>query len=229
MPETIKGHAHPTSQLQAKICSVLGEIGFEVITGPELTTERLNFDVLRIPADHPSRDVQDTFWTKDGRVLRTHTSAMQIPAMKERKPPQRIIIPGRVYRNEATDATHEATLSQVEVFVIDKNVNMGHLIWTIQYLLKNIFGEEIETKFYPHNYPFVEPGMDVLIRWKGKWLEVLGSGMIHPDVITNMGLDSNVWGGFAFGLGADRFMMLQRVLNDIRISYSTDLRFNYQF
>lgn len=229
MPSTIKGHVHPTTQLQAKICDVLGQIGFITLTGPELTTEKLNFDDLRIPADHPSRDVQDTFWTTDHRVLRTHTSAMQVTAMKNLIPPARVIIPGRVYRNEATDATHEATLYQIEVFAIDKNINMGHLIWTIQHLLKEIFGADIETKFYPHHYPFVEPGMDVLIKWKGKWLEVLGSGMIHPEVIENMGLDSKVWGGFAFGLGADRFMMLERALNDIRISYSSDLRFNYQF
>lgn len=229
MPNVVKGHIHPTTQLIARICDCLGKIGFEAVTGPEVTSEKLNFDVLRIPKDHPSRDVQDTFWTKDGRVLRTHTSAMQIPVMENRKPPARIIIPGRVYRNEATDATHEATLYQVEVFAIDKNITMTNLVWTIQYLLKELFGDSIETKFYPHHYPFVEPGMDVLIKWKGKWLEVLGSGMIHPQVLENMGVNSGEWSGFAFGLGADRFMMLQRALGDIRISYSSDLRFNYQF
>lgn len=158
MPKLPRGHIHPTTQLLTRAISAMEKIGFEVLTGPELTTERLNFDVLRIPKDHPARDTQDTFWTKDGKVLRTHTSAMQIPAMAQKKPPVRILIPGRVFRNESTDATHEAVLYQLEGFVIEKDTTMANLIWTLNYLLKELLGKDIKTKFFPHNYPFVEPG-----------------------------------------------------------------------
>jgi len=223
------GHIHPTSQLVSRAIYAMEKIGFHVVTGPEITTEKLNFDFLRIPKDHPARDTQDTFWTKDKRVLRTHTSAMQIPAMAQKKPPVRILIPGRVFRNEATDATHEAVLHQLEGFVIEKNITMANLIWTLNYLLKELLGKDIETKFFPHNYPFVEPGMDVMIKWHGQWLEVLGSGMIHPEVLANMGVESEKWQGFAFGMGLDRLMMLERGVDDIRWSLSGDLRFLKQF
>lgn len=229
MPNIPPGHIHPTNQLIARACEAMKKIGFEVVTGPEITTEDLNFDVLRVPADHPARDVQDTFWTKSGSVLRTHTSAMQIPSMRTRKPPARVLIPGRVYRNEATDATHEATLYQLEGFAIDKNITMANLVDTLNYLLKEMLGSNIETKFFPHHYPFVEPAMDVMIKWQGKWLEVLGSGMIHPEVLENMGVDPKLWQGFAFGMGIDRLMMLQRGVNDIRWCNSGDLRFLKQF
>lgn len=229
MPNLPPGHIHPISQFITQAVRVMEKIGFEVVTGPEITTEHYNFDVLRVPVDHPARDIQDTFWTTSGMVLRTQTSAMQIPVMKLNKPPARILIPGRVYRNEATDATHEASFYQLEGFAIDKNITMSNLIWTIDYFLKSILGSEIETKYFPHYYPFVEPGMDVMIRWQGKWLEVLGSGMIHPQVITNMGLDKNTWQGFAFGMGVDRLMMLERGVDDVRTSYSSDLRFLKQF
>ncbi|HOE74384.1 MAG TPA: phenylalanine--tRNA ligase subunit alpha [bacterium] len=229
MPKLPRGHIHPTTQLLTRAISAMEKIGFEVLTGPELTTERLNFDVLRIPKDHPARDTQDTFWTKDGKVLRTHTSAMQIPAMAQKKPPVRILIPGRVFRNESTDATHEAVLYQLEGFVIEKDTTMANLIWTLNYLLKELLGKDIKTKFFPHNYPFVEPGMDVMIKWQGRWLEVLGSGMIHPEVLHNMGVESDKWQGFAFGIGIDRLMMLERGVDDIRWSLSGDLRFLKQF
>jgi len=229
MPNLPRGHIHPLSQTIERAVAALCKIGFTAVTGPEITNEYNNFDSLRVPKNHPARDIQDTFWTTDGRVLRTHTSAMQIPAMKNRKPPARIVIPGRVYRNEATDATHEATLYQLEAFAIDKDITMANLVWTLNYLIKNILGKDVETKFYPHNYPFVEPGMDVMIKWNNKWLEMLGSGMIHPQVLENMGLDPKAWQGFAFGLGVDRFMMLERGLDDIRNSYTGDTRFLEQF
>ena len=224
-----KGHLHPLTQILRKIVKVFIDLGFEVIEGPEVETEYYNFDSLRIPRDHPARDVQDTFWLKDGRLLRTQTSSVQIRSMKERKPPVRIVVPGNCYRNEATDATHESNLFQLEGFAIDKNITMAHLKGTLKHFLKEIFGKEIKTRFVPHHYPFVEPGMDVHIFYNEKWLEVLGSGMIHPEVLKNMGVDPKKWQGFAFGLGIDRLMMLYFGINDIRLSHSGDLRFFKQF
>jgi len=229
MPNIQKGHIHPIHQFISHAAREMAKIGFEVVEGPEVVNEYDNFDALRVPADHPARDVQDTFWTTDGSLLRTQTSAMQIPAMKNRKPPVRILVPGKVYRNEATDSTHEAMLYQLEGFAIDKNITMENLKWTIEYLLEKTLGKSIETKFFPHHYPFVEPGMDMMIKWHGRWLEILGSGMIHPEVLENMGVDPNKWQGFAFGAGADRLMMLQREITEIRLSYSNDLRFLKQF
>jgi len=229
MPNLPPGHIHPINQFIAKAARVMAELGFEVATGPEVTNEYDNFDTLLIPADHPARDTQDTFWTTDGRLLRTHTSAMQIPAMKDRQPPVRILIPGRVYRNETTDATHETIHYQLEGFAIDRDINMSHLVWTLNYLIKEMLGDQVETKIFPHHYPFVEPGMDMMIKWRGKWLEVLGSGMIHPDVLKNMGVDPSRWSGFAFGLGVDRLVMLERGIHDVRLGYSGDLRFLKQF
>lgn len=229
MPNITPGHLHPLSQTLARAIKIMGEMGFEVVEGPEITSEWNNFDSVLVNADHPARDTQDTFWTLDGRVLRTHTSAMQVPAMLERQPPARIVVPGRIYRNEATDATHEATFYQLEGFAIDKNITMGQLIWTLQTFLKKMLREDIATKFYPHHFSYVEPGMEVMIKWRGKWLELLGSGMIHPDVIKNMKLDPAIWQGFAFGVGIDRLMMLERGIDDIRLTYSGDLRFLKQF
>ena len=226
-----KGHLHPLTQTLARAINILGDMGFETIQGPEITSEWNNFDSVLVGKDHPARDTQDTFWTTDGRVLRTHTSAMQVPAMTElgKKPPVRIIVPGRIYRNEATDATHEATFYQLEGFVIDKEINMGHLVWTLKNFLNSMLKTDIEMKFYPHHFPYVELGMEVMIKWRGKWLELLGSGLIHPDVIKNMKLDPKVWHGFAFGVGVDRLMMLERGIDDIRLTYSGDLRFLKQF
>ena len=224
-----KGHKHPLNLFLEKCVRVFQKLGFEVVTGPEIVNEQDNFDLLNIPATHPARDVQDTFWLKDGRLLRTHTSAMQVPAMKDRKPPVKIIVPGRCFRNEATDASHETTFYQLEGFVIDKNITMADLIGTLKYFIGEIFGKEIKIKYYPHHYPFVEPGMDVSIYWKNKWLEILGSGMIHPKVLENMGLDPNQWQGFAFGMGVDRLMMIYYGIDDIRLSYQNDMRFIKQF
>ncbi len=226
-----KGHLHPITQTIARASKILGAMGFEVIEGPEVTTEWHNFDSVLVAKDHPARDAQDTFWTTDGRVLRTHTSSMQVATMTElgKKPPVRIIVPGRIYRNEATDATHEATFYQLEGFAIDRGINMGHLVWTLKSFLGQMLKREIETKFYPHNFPYVEPGMEVMIKWRGKWLELLGSGLIHPDVIRNMKLNPSTWSGFAFGVGVDRLMMLERGIDNIRLTYSGDLRFLKQF
>lgn len=221
----IRGHHHPTLALIDKAVDYFKQYGFYVALGPEIETEWYNFDFLRVPANHPSRDTQDTFWLKDGNVLRTQTSAVQgrVTHDWKIKPPIRVISPGRVFRNEATDASHEAVFYQFEGFVIDKNITMANLIATLKGFIEEIFGN-IETRFYPHHFEYVEPGIEVVIKWKNKWLEVLGSGMIHPEVIKNMGYDPKIYQGFAFGIGADRFAMLRTGLEDIRYLYHPDMR-----
>jgi len=182
-----------------------------------------------VPADHPSRDEQDTFWLKDGRVLRTHTSSGQLHAAEDKKLPIRVVMPGRCYRNEATDQTHEATFYQLDCLYIDKDVKVGHLFWTLELLFKKIYGDDAKIRFRPHNYPFVEPGFDVDMLVNEKWVEMLGSGMVHPKVIQNMGFDPNKYSGFAFGLGIDRLCMKKFGIEDIRNLYNMDLRFLKQF
>jgi phenylalanyl-tRNA synthetase alpha chain len=226
----MNGSIHPLTIFLRQAEKYFASLGFEVVEGPEITDEWYNFDSLRMPKWHPARDAQDTFYTSDGRVLRAQTSAMQVKAMETRKPPVQIIIPGRVFRNETTDATHEAIFYQLEGFVIDKNIKMTHLVGTLANLVKDIFGE-VETKFVPAYFPFVEPGIEMWMKFSGsnKWLEMLGAGMIHPEVLKNMGVDSKVYSGFAFGMGMDRFTMLAAEFNDIRLSYGGDLRFLKQF
>ena len=229
-----KGNLHPLTQMMRKAADIFYELGFDIVEGPEIEDEWHNFDSLNIPASHPSRDIQDTFWLTDGNLLRTHTSAEQVRAMENRKPPVRIIVPGRCFRHEATDATHEANFFQLEGFMIDRKVTMAHLIGTLEYFTQKIFGKDIKIRFTPSYYPFGEPGMDMAIWWdknrkEGKWLEILGSGMIHPVVLKNMKVDPQVWSGFAFGMGIDRLMMLKTGVKDIRLSYQNDLRFLKQF
>lgn len=225
----IKGHLHPITQFLRLATDFFNAQGFEIVEGNEIETEKYNFDLLNVPKDHPSRDIQDTFWLENRKLLRTHTSAMQIRAMENHNPPVRIIVPGRCFRHEATDATHETTFYQLEGFAIDKNIQMSHLVGTLESFLKYIFGKKIKIRIRPHFYPFVEPGMDVDMEFKGKWKEVLGSGMIHPNVLKNMGVDPQKFQGFAFGLGIDRLMMMYFGINDIRLSYSGDLKFLKQF
>lgn len=225
----MKGHLHPLTQFIRMVIKVFEDLGFEIVEGPEVETEWYNFDSLLVPADHPCRDIQDTFWLKDGRLLRTHTTSLQLRTMEKRRPPVRILVPGRCFRHEATDPSHESTFYQLDGFVIEGNVKMTDLIGTLEYFIKEIFGPKIKLRFYPHYYPFVEPGMDMAIFWKGKWLEILGSGMIHPNVLKNMKIDPKKWSGFAFGMGIDRLMMLYFGVDDIRLSYSGDLRFLKQF
>ena len=225
MNTKICGHPNPTLEFIRKSVKYFRGLGFNVAIGPEIETEWYNFDFLRVTADHPSRDTQDTFWTKENKVLRTQTSSVQGRVTHDWgfKPPLRVISPGRVYRNEATDSSHEAVFHQIEGFVIDKDINMGNLIYVIEDFIRYTFGS-VKTKFYPHNFPYVEPGMEVVIEWNGKWLEVLGCGMIHPEVLKNMSIDIDVYRGFAFGLGADRFAMLKNNIEDIRLLYHPDYR-----
>ena len=225
----MKGSLHPITQFVRETVDVFQSLGFDLYQGVEVDNEWNNFDALNMPSDHPARDVQDTFWLKDGRLLRTQTSNSQVRYGKSHRPPFRVIMPGQVYRNEATDYKHEANLFQLEGLYIDKDVKVGHLKYTLEYFFKKIFGQETEIRFRPSYFPFVEPGFEVDAKFKSKWLELLGAGMVHPKVIKNMGLDPDKFSGFAFGLGVDRLCMLKYGIDDIRLFRSGDLRFLKQF
>ena len=202
---------------------------FTVLDSPEVTTQEHNFDDLLIPADHPARSMFDQFYLSDGRVPRAHTSAHQVPSMKNRKPPVRFIIPGRVFRNEATDATHEIMFHQLEGFVIDENVSLANLKHTLLTFLQTMYGSDAAIRFVPSYFPFVEPGLEIYAKLGEKWLEIGGAGMIHPGVLKNMGVDPEKYQGFAFGMGIDRLVMLQHGVEDIRLFYNGNLRFLEQF
>ncbi len=228
----MKGNLHPITQFMRLSIEYFTELGFEIGLGPEIETEWYNFDALNVPATHPSRDVQDTFWLKDGRVLRTHTTATDVRIVKEKniKPPFRYVIPGRCFRNEATDQSHEHTFYQIDGIAVDKDLNMGHLIALLDGYMKKLFGDSIKTRVRPHLYSFVEPGMDMDIQLPGgKWQEMLGSGMGHPVVLKNMGIDPEKFTAIMWGMGIDRYMMQYFKVDDIRLSYSGDLRFLKQF
>lgn len=232
---------HPLTQFMRKSIDFFKDQGFEIVDTPEIETEYYNFDSLNVPDTHPSRDVQDTFWLKKDKVLRTHTTSAQIRTMEKSKPPIRIIIPGRCFRNESTDAGHEANFYQLDGFAIDSDIRVNHLLTITEDFAKEIFGKTIKTRIRPHYYPFVEPGFDIDINCllcegrgcsvckQSGWLEVMPCGMIHPIVLKNMKIDSQKWSGFAFGFGIDRLMMLYSGINDIRLSYKNDLRFLKQF
>lgn len=234
-----KGHLHPLTQTIREIYSIFQELGFQVALGPELEDEFHNFDALNMPKDHPARDMQDTFWVKPPKgtvydaskryVLRTHTSPVQIRFMEEHEPPIRIVAPGKVFRNEATDVTHEAQFYQMEGLYIDKNVTVAHLKGVFENLFRRLFGNDVEIRFRPSFFPFTEPSLEVDMKLKGRWLEMGGSGLVHPNVLRAAGLDPAVWQGFAFGFGVDRIAMLKFGYDDVRMSYGGDLRFVDQF
>jgi len=249
--ELEKGHIHPLTQVMARIVDILGELGFVVAEGPEVETEFHNFNALNVPPDHPARDMQDTFWLKPAdarKLLRTQTSAVQIRYMEKNDPPIRIVVPGKIFRNEATDATHEAQFHQIEGLYVDKNVTLAHLKGTLEYFLKKLFGENVKMRMRPSFFPFVEPGIEVDVSCTGcagegrkvcgslcsmckstGWIEIMGAGMVHPNVFKAVGIDPKEWKGFAFGIGADRLVMLKYGIEDIRHLYSGDIRFLNQF
>ncbi len=225
----MSGQIHPINKLLFQLVNFFLDLGFEVVEGPEIVTEKDNFDLLGIPVDHPSRDSQDTFWLEDGRLLRTHTSSMQIKIGQKLKPPFRAVVPGRCFRNEATDSSHESQFYQLEVMAVDPQATLSSLVGTLEMMFKTIFKADQKVKFVPHHYPFVEPGLDAYLFRSGRWLEVLGCGMIHPNVLKSMAINSKDHQGFAIGLGIDRLAMIKYGFNDIRHSYRNDFRFLKQF
>ncbi len=234
-----EGTLHPITQLIREIQMIFAELGFAVAQGPELETEFYNFDALNMPAHHPARDMQDTFWIKQTKeesasgkeklLLRTHTSSVQIRYMKTHTPPYAIIVPGRVYRNEATDSTHEAQFYQIEGLLVGKDISLAHLKGTLEFFFKKLLGNDAKIRFRPSFFPFVEPGVEIDVWFQGKWLEVMGAGVVHPNVLKMSGVDEKVWSGFAFGGGIDRLAMIKYGINDIRKFYDGDLRFVNQF
>jgi phenylalanyl-tRNA synthetase alpha chain len=235
------GSLHPITQLQYEIEDLFTSLGFTVLDGPEVETEYHNFDALNIPPDHPARDVQDTFWLADGHLLRTHTSPVQVRGMEKFRPPLRMIAPGRVFRNEEVDASHEHTFYQVEGMMIDREVSVAHLIYFMKVLVNHIFRRETEVRLRPGYFPFVEPGFELdlaclVCHGRGcpvckhtGWVEMLGCGLVHPNVLRISGIDPEEWMGWAFGLGLTRLAMMRYGLDDIRWFQSGDLRFLRQF
>ena len=226
------GHIHLISRMTDEVVKTLTDLGFEIVLSNEIEDEKHNFDALNVPKDHPARDMQDTFWLKDnpGKLLRTHTSNTQIRYMDDNQPPFKIVAPGKVYRYEATDKTHEVQFHQVEGMVIGKDINMANLKFTLNAFIKKLFDNDTEIRFRPGYFPFVEPGIEIDIRRKnGEWIEVLGAGMTHPNVLNAAGIDPNKYQGFAFGVGIDRLAMLKYGVDDIRMFYNGDLRMVNQF
>ncbi len=235
------GHIHPITQLQYELEEIFEDMGFYVLDGPEIETEANNFEALNIPKHHPARDLQDTFWLEDENLLRTHTSCVQIRALKSIKPPFGAIAPGRVFRYEATDASHENTFYQIEGLFVDRKVSVANLIYTMDIFIKHILGEDIKIRLRPGYFPFVEPGFEVDISClfckgngcsickKTGFVEMMGCGLVHPNVFKYCGLDPSKWQGYAFGLGLNRLCMLKYNINDIRLFLSGDLKFLEQF
>jgi len=235
------GRLHPISSAIRDIAASFGRMGFSVAYGPELEEEHYNFNVLNIPADHPARDMQDTFWTKEEprRVPRTQTSPVQVRFMEAQMeagilPPYRIIVPGKVFRNEATDATHEAQFYQNEGLVVGEGITLAHLKGTLEQFFKDYLAEDAKVRFRPSFFPFTEPSVEVDVWFEapgkeGRWLEVMGAGMVHPSVLKNAGLDPEVYQGFAFGGGIERLIMVKHAVQDIRGFHGGDIRFVYGF
>src|SRR5712672_1688707 len=230
------GKLHPLTQITEDIVRSFRKIGFVVADGPEVEDEYHCFDALNTPADHPARDTQDTFYTAGGsRLLRTHTSSVQIRVMEKQQPPVRIIVPGRVYRRNNADATHNPTFQQVEGLYVDKGVTVADLKGTVEFVFKELLGDGVKLRFRPHYFSYTEPSYEIdfsspLVKKMGKeWLELAGCGMVHPKVFEQVGYDPEVWTGWAFGFGIERIAMLRYEINDIRLFYENDVRFLKQF
>jgi len=222
------GARHPLSVLMEDMADVFVAMGWEIAEGPEVESDHYNFTALNIPADHPARDMQDTFYLQDNLLLRTHTSPVQIRHLEQTPPPVRIVAPGRVYRRDAVDATHSPVFHQVEVLAIDEGLDFSHLRGTVMAFLRAFFGD-LPVRFRASYFPFTEPSAEVDVQWRGRWLEVMGCGMVDPAVLEGLGLDPDRWSGFAAGLGVERFCMVRHGIDDIRRLYTSDLRFLEQF
>jgi phenylalanyl-tRNA synthetase alpha chain len=247
------GKLHPLTQVTEDIVRIFRKIGFAVADGPEIEDEYHCFDALNTPVDHPARDLQDTFYIADDKsgaesapdaakpgkmpsmLLRTHTSSVQIRVMEKQPPPVRIIVPGRVYRRDNADATHNPTFQQIEGLYVDKNVTVGDLKGTVEYVFTELLGDEVKLRFRPHYFSYTEPSFEIdfsspMVKKMGKeWLELAGCGMVHPQVFENVGYDPEIWTGWAFGFGIERIAMLRYEINDIRLFYENDARFLKQF
>lgn len=242
--DSMVGHMHPLSIIIRDISVIFREMGFAVAEGPEIESEHYNFDALNIPKWHPARDMWDTFWLKpknDGKLLRTHTSPVQIRYMKENKPPIRIIAPGKVYRHEATDATHEAQFYQLEGLLIEENASLALMKGVLETFFSKFFGTKVNIRLRPSYFPFVEPGVEAdmtCVKCEGKgcsvckstgWIEIMGAGMVHPKVLEWGGINPRKYRGFAFGMGIDRLAMMKYGIDDVRLLYQGDLRLTNQF
>ena len=235
------GKKHPLTIVLDELKEIVVGMGFEIATGPEVELDYYNFEALNIPKDHPSRDTQDTFYISDNVLLRTQTSPMQIRTMEKKKPPIRIIAPGRVYRSDAVDATHSPLFHQVEGLVVDKGITMADLKGTLEVFVKRLYGDSTVVRFRPHHFPFTEPSAELDVQCfhchgegcslcKGEgWIEILGCGMVHPQVLLNCGIDTEEYSGFAFGLGLERMVMMRYGIDDLRLFYDNDVRFLKQF
>lgn len=239
---TERGSLHPITQVTRELEDLFTSMGYVVLDGPEVERDWYNFEALNIPKDHPARDSQDTFYVagRGDLVLRTHTSPCQVRAMETMKPPFRAIVPGKVFRQETTDASHEHTFHQMEGLVVGKDISVGHLIGAMKTLLRGVFGREIEVRLRPGFFPFVEPGFELDAKCpfcksgcsvckQSTWIELLPCGMVHPNVLRSGGIDPEEWSGFAFGLGLSRLVMLRAKIDDVRHLLSGDLRFLEQF
>ena len=222
------GHRHPLITTTEEIVDLFLGLGYSVAEGPEVERDHYNFTALNIPEDHPARDMQDTFYLGGDLLMRTHTSPVQIRHLEENPPPVRIVAPGRVYRRDAVDATHSPVFHQVEVLAIDEGLDFSHLRGTVMAFLKAFFGD-LPVRFRASYFPFTEPSAEVDVQWRGRWLEVMGCGMVDPAVLEGMGLDPERWSGFAAGLGVERFCMVRHGIDDIRRLFTSDLRFLDQF
>ena len=223
-----QGHRHPLITTTEQIIDLFLGLGYQVSEGPEIENDYYNFEALNIPPDHPARDMQDTFYLGGEYLLRTHTSPVQIRCLESKKPPVRIVSPGRVYRRDAVDATHSPVFHQVEVLAIDEKLDFSHLRGTVMAFLKAFFGD-LPIRFRASYFPFTEPSAEVDVQWRGKWLEVMGCGMVDPAVLEELGIDPEKYSGFAAGLGVERFCMVRHGVDDIRKLYTSDLRFLEQF
>lgn len=235
------GKLHPLTTVMNEIKDIFLGMGFSIADGPEVEYDYYNFEALNLPPDHPARDTQDTFYITDNILLRTQTSSVQVHVMENQKPPIRIISPGRVYRSDAVDATHSPLFHQIEGLVVDKGITMGDLKGTLETLMKRLYGDDCKIRLRPHHFPFTEPSAEVdvmcfnchgegcrVCKNEG-YIELLGAGMVHPKVLENCGIDSNVYSGFAFGLGLERVVMRRYNINDMRMLYENDMRFLKQF
>ncbi|MBU0743319.1 phenylalanine--tRNA ligase subunit alpha [bacterium] len=241
LPSAAAGSCHPLPAIIKEICDIFHGMGFTVAEGPDVELDWYNFTALNFPTDHPARDSQDTFYINEKLLLRTQTSPVQVRTMEQREPPLAVVVPGRVYRNEAVDASHAAEFFQIEGLYVDENVSLADLKTSVTQFIRTLYGPDTTIRFRPHYFPFTEPSVEVDMRCfacggdgcnvcgRTGWIEIMGAGMVHPNVFTASGYDRDAYTGFAFGLGIDRIAMLRYGIDDIRLLYENDLRFLHQF